>query len=181
MPPMHRISIPILATILLLAGCGEPVRDDHFSNDVEPGAAAPDAVTTGPLPVRIGEYGPNFDACATVGTTRQVAGGATLPVRAAPFESGRQIGTIVSGGRFFVCSRSLDQKWFGIVYDEAGGPAQGCGVSDPVTVRRSYDGPCRSGWVATPFVKLIAGADQPPPASGSGAAKVLPGPADTAD
>lgn len=174
MPPMRLISIPALATLLLLAGCGEPVRDDHFTNDVEPGAEAPDAVTTGPSPVRIGEYGPNFDACATIGTTRQVAAGATLPVRAAPFESGRQIGTIVSGGRFFVCSRSLDQKWFGIVYDEAGGPAQSCGVSDPVTARRPYDGPCRSGWVATPFVKLIAGADQPPPVTESGPEKASP-------
>ena len=178
---MRPISISIIVPILFLAGCGEPVRDDHFSNDVDPGAAAPDAVTTGPLPVRIGEYGPNFDACATIGTTRQVAAGATLPVRAAPFETGRQTGAIASGGRFFVCSRSLDQKWFGIVYDESGGPAQGCGVSDPVTARRSYDGPCRSGWVATPFVKLIAGADQPPPPPESGPPTASPGAGGTSD
>lgn len=164
---MRTILFPILAAALALAGCGEPVRDDHFANDVEPGAAPPDAVKTGAAPVRIGEYGPSFDACATIGTTRHVEAGGALPVRAAPFETGAQIGTIRPGGRFFVCSRSLDQKWFGIVYDEASGPAPSCGVSDPVTVRRAYDGPCRSGWVATPFVKLIAGLEQTPKATES--------------
>jgi hypothetical protein len=164
---MRRILLPVLLSSLSLAACGEPVRDDHFANDVELGEAPPDAVKTGSAPVRIGEYGANFDACATIGTTRHVEAGGSLPVRAAPFETGEQTGSIRPGTRFFVCSRSLDQKWFGIVYDEASGPALGCGVSDPVTARRAYDGPCRSGWVATPFVKLIAGLEQAPKAAES--------------
>jgi hypothetical protein len=163
---MRQFLLLILASTLPLAGCGEPVSDNHFANTADPGAVA-DAVTVVAAPVRIGEYGPSFDACATVGTTRHVEPGAPLPVRSAPFETGSQTGAIQAGGRFFVCSRSLDQKWFGIVWDEAGGPAQSCGVSDPVTARRAYDGPCRSGWVASPFVKLIAGLDKPPAAAES--------------
>jgi hypothetical protein len=45
----------------------------------------------------------------------------------------------------------------GIVYEEAGTLSPTCGVSSPVTSRRDYDGPCRSGWVSSAFVKLIAG------------------------
>ena len=173
---MRLLFFPIVLS-LLAAGCGEPVRDDHFANDVEPGAAPPDAVKTGAAAVRIGEYGASFDACATIGTTRHVEPGGALPVRAAPFETGAQTGTIQPGARFFVCSRSLDQKWFGIVYDEASGPAQSCGVSDPVTARRIYDGPCRSGWVATPFVKLVAGLEQAPKAAESPPVEAAPEPA----
>ncbi|HEX8450284.1 MAG TPA: hypothetical protein VF652_11900, partial [Allosphingosinicella sp.] len=59
---------------------------------------------------------------------------------------------------------SLDQKWFGIVFDEGGALAERCGVSEPVTRRRDYDGPCRSGWVQSAFVKVIAG-EEPGPVS----------------
>ena len=177
---MRSILLATFALALSLAGCGEPVRDDHFANDVVQGEAAPDAVKTAAAPVRIGEYGANFDACATIGTTRHVEAGGSLPVRAAPFETGAQTGTIRPGARFFVCSRSLDQKWFGIVYDEASGPAPACGVSDPVTVRRAYDGPCRSGWVATPFVKLVAGLEQAPRAAESPPVGAAPEPAQKA-
>jgi hypothetical protein len=161
---MRNAPLPSLALFLLLAGCGEPVKDGR-------NAAAPaednvaDAVTTGTAAVRIGDLGPSFKACAADGTTRNIETGKSLPVRAAPFDTGAQTGAIPAGGRFFVCSRSLDQKWFGIVYDEAGGLAPACGVSDPVTTPGAYDGPCRSGWVSSAFVKLIAGLDQPPPAN----------------
>jgi len=154
---MRRI---VLLALFVLAACGEPVEGNRFGN--ESSADAPDAVTVAAAPVRIGELGPSFEACAAAGTTRHVEPGTALPVRAAPFESAAAAGTIPAGGRFFICSRSLDQKWFGIVYDEAGGLAARCGVSDPVTARRAYDGPCRSGWVASAFVKVIAGDDSQP-------------------
>jgi hypothetical protein len=72
---------------------------------------------------------------------------------------------VAAGARFYVCARSLDQKWFGIVHDESGALAPRCGVSDPVAATRAYDGPCRSGWVSSAFVKLIAGDDRPVPAN----------------
>ncbi|HEY5722391.1 MAG TPA: hypothetical protein VIT45_08720 [Allosphingosinicella sp.] len=152
--------------LALLSGCGEPVSDNHFANSsldsmaVEP---APEADPKAPLPVRVGEYGPNFDACPWVGTTRRVEPDAGLAVRSSPFDTSAETGKVAAAARFYVCARSLDQKWFGIVYDESGGLGPRCGVSDPVASKRGYDGPCRSGWVSSPFVKLIAGNDQPIP------------------
>ena len=147
---------------LPLAACGEPVRDDHFANDSAAKRIPSPAVISEGRPVRVGELGASFDACTAAGTTRRLASGGALPVRAAPFDSAAETGSIPAGGRFFICTRSLDQKWFGIVYDPSGRLEEGCGVSRPVTPRRDYAGPCRSGWVATPFVKLISGIDQVP-------------------
>ncbi len=78
-------------------------------------------------------------------------------MRSAPFDHAAQTGSVAAGARFFVCTRSHDQRWLGIVYEEAGALAPRCGVSAPLPARRGYDGPCRSGWVAAAFVKLVAG------------------------
>ncbi|HET9639169.1 MAG TPA: hypothetical protein VFP12_08170 [Allosphingosinicella sp.] len=147
---------PIFLLCLALSGCGEPATvADRTARDNEVVADA--AVTPESRPVRIGEYGANFQACGQAGTTRNLKAGESLPVRSSPFENAGETGSVVSGNRFFICSRSLDQKWFGIVFDEGGTLAERCGVSEPVTRRRDYDGPCRSGWVQSAFVKAVAG------------------------
>jgi len=155
---------PILL-LLLLAACGESVSYEQSANrtDVpEPAAQA----TTGPaMPVRIGELGPNFDACAAAGTTRHLKAGERLTVRTGPFEDAVEAGGVAAGARFFVCSRSLDQKWLGIVFRENGTLDESCGVSEPVAARRAYDGPCRFGWVASAQVRMTAGAEQEPSAN----------------
>ncbi len=146
----------LLLPLFILAGCGEAVKDDHFAADLKAeGEASP--VIPGAVPVRIGELGPNFDACATAATTRHLAAGAPLQVRAAPYDAAAEAGAIPGGTQFFVCTRSHDQRWMGVVYAEDGTLAATCGVSSPVTGRRDYEGPCRSGWVSSAFVKLIAG------------------------
>jgi hypothetical protein len=154
-----------LILILGLAACGEAVRDDHFANSVDTGAEPAAPVVPGAVPVRIGELGASFDACGTAATTRHLEAGKQLPVRAAPYEAAAEAGGIAAGSRFFVCTRSHDQRWMGVVYDESGTLAAGCGVSSPVTSRRDYDGPCRSGWVSSAFVKLIAGESAAAPAN----------------
>jgi len=158
MVTMRHYMLPALA---LLSACGEAIPDDQFAND---GDSAPvEAVTQiAATPVRIGELGANFDACGAVGTTRRVAAGEVLPVLAAPFSAAAQTASLPSGGRFFICSRSLDQKWLGVVFDEASGTASGCGVDRPVSSRRAYAGGCRSGWVSSALVKTIAGGGVPP-------------------
>ena len=83
--------------------------------------------------------------------------GESLTVRSSPFDSGSEIGAVPQGARFFVCTRSHDQKWLGIVYAEEGTLAERCGVAEPLARRRDYEGPCRSGWVQSAFVKLVAG------------------------
>jgi hypothetical protein len=161
---MRAPHILAFAALSALAACGEPVRDDHYSNRVAPEERASLPPVQQKQAVRVGELGPNFDACAGAGTTRNLPG-KTLPVRAAPFESAAETGSIASGARFFVCNRSHDQKWLGVVYQESGALAEACGVSSPTTERRAYDGPCRSGWVASAFVRLVAGVEQPPAAN----------------
>ncbi len=165
---MHRLLLPCLAAALLLAACGEKVDADNAAF-TPPQDNVADAVTGGTMAVRVGEFGPSFKACAADGTTRNVEAGEPLAVRAAPFDNSSQAGAIAAGSRFFICSRSLDQKWFGIVYDDQSpGLAPRCGVSEPVTPSRAYEGPCRSGWVSSAFVKLIAGAEPPVPAPEGG-------------
>ena len=153
----------VLILPLLLAGCGDAPRDDHYANKSEPAPVADAPPIRHEVAVRIGELGPSFDACVHAGTTRHVAAQGSLPVRAAPFASAEETGAVASGARFFVCSRSQDQRWLGIVFDDGGTLAPACGLSSPVTSRRNYEGPCRSGWVESAFVRLIAGVDQPPP------------------
>ncbi len=150
--------IPIFLLTLALSGCGERVRDDHFSNTVaETAPAAPVASAVAGTPVRVGELGSNFPACNAVGATRRVAAGAGLPVRNAPFDGAEQVGEVAPGARFFVCTTSHDQRWSGIVWDEASGMLEArCGVSAPLPRRQDYAGPCRSGWVQSAFVRLVA-------------------------
>ena len=149
----------ILLLALALAGCGEAVKDDHFANDVRAERAEPAELQPPAVPVRVGELGANFNACNAIGTSRHLdpAAEERLQVRAAPFDTAAQTGTLAAGARFFICTRSHDQRWLGIVYDEAGALSPVCGVSRPVTSRRPYAGPCRSGWVSSAFVKQIAG------------------------
>ena len=154
----------LLLSLLTLAGCGEAVDDNHFADDVREERPVSGPVTSEAVPVRIGELGPSFPACNATGVTRNLRPGETLPVRAAPFDTAPETEQVPADARFAICSRSHDQKWFGIVFDEAGpgqwGTGQDCGVSAPVASRRAYEGPCRSGWVSSPFVKLVAATSQ---------------------
>lgn len=162
---MGIMRVTLLILPLLLAGCGEAIQDDHFANDVEEVRVEAPMPQMPPQPVRVGEFGPSFPACNAVGTTRNVEAGAALPVRAAPFDNAAGAGGVPAGARFFICSRSIDQKWFGIVFDDAGA-SRACGVSQPMPGRRNYDGPCRSGWVASAQVKLTSGVAAPAAATG---------------
>jgi hypothetical protein len=154
-----RMLFPLIA--LGLASCGQGVQEEEFANRAEPLQAEASGLVPGAVPVRIGDLGANFAACGGAGTTRHVGSDAKLAVRSAPFEAAPEIGSIAPGAQFFVCTRSLNQKWMGIVYQEGGALAQSCGVSAPVTARRAYAGPCKSGWVSSAFVKLVAGEDEP--------------------
>lgn len=152
-----------LMVLLALAGCGERAAPD--GERLAPDLTRPEtsAVSTA-VPVRVGEAGPAFRACQATGTPRAIeaaltpqAGNAALAVRGGPFDAAPTLGSIPAGARFFVCSRSIDQRWMGIVYDPAGTLSPGCGVSTPVAAGGDYAGPCRSGWVASAAVRLVAG------------------------
>ncbi|HEX2763366.1 MAG TPA: hypothetical protein VHM92_05905 [Allosphingosinicella sp.] len=148
----------LFAVLGALSACGDPLPVGNSATPEE--NPAEDAVKPGRVAVRIGELGPNFAACSAAGTTRNLRPGESLPVRPAPFENAEQQSAVPANASFFVCTRTLDQKWFGIVYEEQGDLAERCGVSEPVTRRRDYEGPCRAGWVQSAFVKVIAGNDR---------------------
>src|SRR3954451_25051179 len=111
---MMRRLLPFL-TGLCLAACGTPVPDGNAALDQNLSNAT-DTVTPAPVPIRVGEMGPNFEACGSDGTTRHLDPGESLPVRSSPFDNAPQTDAVPAGTRFFVCSRSIDQKWFGIVF-----------------------------------------------------------------
>lgn len=149
-------------TAALLAACDSRVP----ASEKGQGSTTPDYVRAESDPsllsetvtqVRIGELGPSFAACTGRGTVRERAAGGPVPVRTAPYDSAQAIDGLGAGSQFFICSRSHDQRWFGIVYDTGGEAAERCGVSAPVPERRPYGGPCAAGWVPSALVRLVSG------------------------
>ena len=108
------------------------------------------------MPVRIGELGRGFAACNARGTTRDRVASGPIAVRAAPGDLGDVIDRIPTGGEFFICSRTHDQRWFGIIYDEGGEAAARCGVIEPAPAPRPYTGPCAAGWVIGAEIRLVS-------------------------
>ncbi|PHR12485.1 MAG: hypothetical protein COA41_19330 [Sphingopyxis sp.] len=166
---MNRILLAASLLCLASTACSEStkVSDDlgASSANLENPTGRTDRVEAGATakPVRIGEGGPRFDACQSVGEVGRHDSGA-LPVLSAPFDAAEKTDSLAPGQRVYICTRSIDQQWFGIVYDKAPAAEEGasagpgdCGVSSPVRAKRNYDGPCKSGWVESIYVVLVAG------------------------
>lgn len=155
--------------VLSLAACGDRVPRDQAGGGsttppIDRGEDDPTILGNVVQPVRVGELGASFDACAARGVTRARA--VPVPVRAAPFEAGETIDRLAEGAQFFICSRSHDQRWFGIVYDEGGTASARCGVDRPSPQRRPYQGPCAAGWVPSAMIAQVSGEpDQLPESS----------------
>jgi len=163
----------ILLALLALAACSDSKSVmDELPNSSIAGAAREDMPETrieGTLarPVTIGEDGPRLDACGAIGVVRGPGENGTLDLRAAPFGAAKRVAILAEGDRVRVCTRSIDQRWLGVVVEPAardaaadnttGPKALDCGVSRPVDGKRAYDGPCQSGWVASAFVRLVGG------------------------
>jgi hypothetical protein len=146
---------------LLLAACGESEPDEREQGSTTPpyvrAETSPTLLSDLVQPVRVGELGPNFAACNGRGAVRERVTEGAIPVRAAPFEPAEEIDQLGLGSEFFICSRTNDQRWFGIVYDEDGRASERCGVSAPIRARRNYQGPCAAGWVSSSSVRMISG------------------------
>ncbi|WP_150292156.1 hypothetical protein [Sphingobium estronivorans] len=157
---MRVVLASLASVVLMLAACSKSSDVlEELPNSSLAGAAREDVPETRlesrlTRPVTIGEDGPRLDACGTMGQAMRV-GAKGLAVRAAPFADAKEIARMAEGDRAWVCTRSLDQKWLGVVL--APEPMADCGVSDPVDRKQAYDGPCRSGWVSSAAIRLIAG------------------------
>lgn len=163
----------IVITLLALTACGQSVPAGNVSGGsttphYEREQSEPSRLGVAVVPVPVGELGPRFAACGGRGASRDPAGAEPAPVRAAPFEEAEVIDRLPAGASFFICARSHDQRWSGIVYDEDGAASERCGVSAPATRRGHYSGPCAAGWVASARVRLVSGEPhQLPPAAAS--------------
>lgn len=168
---MNKILLAASLLCLTTTACSEStqVSDDlpGSSTDLDNPTGRTERVEAGPSakPVRIGEGGPRFAACQSVGEVGSHVSG-SLPVLSAPFDAGAKKDSLAPGQRVYICTRSIDQQWFGIVYDKRANDQDGeaasrspgdCGVSTPVRAKRNYDGPCQSGWVESIYVVLVAG------------------------
>ncbi len=150
-------SIPL--AFLLLAACsdsqsvGDAIGNSGQAGDAREAAAnAAGPLNPGTVAVRVGEGGPGFPACQSTGI---VSGTGALMVRGAPFAEGTEVDRLPAATRVAVCTRSLDQRWLGIVYPAVGGDLTGCGTDARLERRQGYEGPCRSGWVASAFIRLV--------------------------
>lgn len=159
----------VIASLLLLAACSDSKSVmEELPNSSIAGAPREDVPESRMeeailRPVTIGEDGPRLAACGTTGIVR----GKAAALRQAPFQEARTAAALGAGTRVHVCTRSLDQRWLGIVVipvvptadvtlpGNAVAPAADCDVSDPVERRQPYRGPCRSGWVWSASVQLV--------------------------
>lgn len=146
----------IAIVVLMLSACSPNVGMGNDDDVLENVASEP--MKPGRRAVQIGEGGPAFAACATVGRVVNISpsGETYLPLRAAPFPEAEEIARLPDATRLLVCTRSIDQRWQGVVVPPADAPQSDCGVGAPVAARQAYAGPCASGWVASAFVQAVA-------------------------
>jgi hypothetical protein len=144
---------PALCLLLLACHPSSGTPDDTALYNGNQQAAE---LSPGVQAVRVGEGGAAFPACAASGTVIDLSptGQAYLPLRDAPFAEGKELARLANGQALLLCTRSLDQRWQGVVVPEASGAD--CGVSAPVAAPQAYAGPCKSGWVSSAFVQVRA-------------------------
>jgi hypothetical protein len=110
-------------------------------------------------PVIVGKAGPDLDACLSVGEVGGFKDPAKsfLSVRTALDTRAREIDRLKSGHWVVMCDDAKDGAWTGIVYAPGDDREMDCGTGSPVESERPYDGPCKSGWVSSKYIKIIAG------------------------
>jgi hypothetical protein len=163
---MRAALLPIILMLAFPAACRNEKRwnvgEGSSTPTYERGEDDPTLLGNTVVPVRVGELGPNFAACNGEGRVRDFAGGGPLPVRAAPYEQAREKGQLAVGASFFICARSIDQRWLGIVYGQGGRADRACGVAAPGARGRDYEGPCESGWVPSAQVQFVGSIEDMP-------------------
>jgi hypothetical protein len=109
-------------------------------------------------PVMIGRAGDDLDACLSTGevTGLNPDGDNFLAVRAAPRASAPMLARLGPRHPVWICDEAAG-GWIGILYQPNPGGELDCGVGSPVPRVQPYRGPCRSGWVASRYIAVVAG------------------------
>ncbi|HZB61455.1 MAG TPA: SH3 domain-containing protein [Microvirga sp.] len=98
----------------------------------------------------------DLDACASSGRIVGLnpRGDGFLSVRSGPGgKPYREIDRLYNGNAVMVCDEQ--GPWLAVVYGRSAD--DDCGVGTPWPVRKPYGGPCRSGWVHSRYVRMVAG------------------------
>jgi hypothetical protein len=95
----------------------------------------------------------DLDACSSLS---QVGGAKSgfISLRAGPGTAYAETDRLANGQFVFACDTSAE--WSGVVY-LPGQQAPDCGVSSPIAKRGPYKGKCRSGWVRSKWLTVVAG------------------------
>jgi len=105
------------------------------------------------VPIMIGGN-TEIDACSSYAEVAGLnpKGDGFLAVRSGPGSNYPLLEKLHNGDRVFVCVTKGD--WMGVVY-----PAQGqdCNVSEVWPKKKAYSGPCKSGWVFSKWIQMLAG------------------------
>ena len=111
----------------------------------------------GQRPVRVGLAGNDLDACLSLAEVRGLDrnGDNFLTVRATPTRAGRVLDRLGPNRQVWICDGDAVPGWTGIVYADRPGVA--CNVGSPVPSIRPYQGPCRTGWVFSRYLFVVAG------------------------
>jgi len=176
-----RITIGLLA-LTALAACGGTKSANDSANGAAPAnaTAAADAANTAagapadnsasanlaaggspitPRPVLVG-IDAELDKCPSLG---RFSGTRPITVRAAPNAAAGDAGTLNRPAHVAICDqddRSQPQAgWYAIVYPATGEELDGCGLGGTSAGNGgvAYAGPCRSGWVRSTDIEVIAG------------------------
>ena len=107
------------------------------------------------VPVRIGQTHPDLDACTSIFA---VAGlkNSSLNVRTGPGTRYPRVDSLTNDQQVWACDSARNGSWLAVVYAPLGTELD-CGVTSPVSSPRTYQGPCRSGWVRAKWLVGIAG------------------------
>ena len=105
---------------------------------------------SGIVPVTVGQSGPEFDACPSLGLVT-----VTSTLRSGPGTNFDRVMSLDAQSRFYICGESKSGRWTAIVLSQDG--ILDCRAASPVPKQQPYAGPCVSGWVPSRYVKVIAG------------------------
>jgi len=126
---------------------------DQYVRPVQ-AAHVPSLPTEDQRPVMIGGD-PEFDACGMLGEVSGLnpAGDGFLALRSAPSGQAKLLHKLQEGDAVYICEEV--PGWMGVVVYPSN-PMINCDVSSPVMPRQPYRGECKSGWVSSKWIELMA-------------------------